>query len=176
MSRQQSVVLGVVLAVLFLVVMLWPKTVPSDAVDDIASPAPMPAEPVLSAAPDAQPEPAAAPDTPAPAAPLPSQVPLAKHIDPDTRQLYNRAVSNAIMDIREGCFDVLIAEGALQTRDEFVFDAVVVDGEVIDLKIRALVPASKDTMNCVHNAAWDAGWPKISVAGEMTFQRVFMAR
>ena len=173
MNRQQTWGIVAVLGVMFVALMVWPtdsKEAETPKLEPVPQVKPPPSVPVAEAAPVVARMRAAA------TVAEPEGEELAEHMDPVTRQTYNVAVSDAIVDLRAACLDVLVDEGDLQALDEFVFDAVVVEGELIDIKIRALSEVSKDTLNCVHNAAWEAGWPKIKVGGEMRFQRVFRAQ
>ena len=173
MSRRQTWGIVAVLGVAFVALMMWP----TDSEQPTApQPAPVVAAKPAPAVPVADAEPVIDRMRTAATVAEPEGEEMADHMDPVTRQTYNVAVSDAIVDLRAACLDVVVAEGDLQPSDEFVFDAVVVEGEIIDIKIRALADVSKDTLDCVHNAAWDAGWPRIKVGGEMRFQRVFRAQ
>lgn len=173
MNRQQTWGVAAVLGVMFVALMMWPT-----AAEQPDAPEPEPAVVVkpAPAVPVAEAEPVIERMRTAATVTEPEGDEMAEHMDPVTRQTYNVAVSDAIVDLRVACLDVVVEEGDLLPTDEFVFDAVVVGGEIIDIKIRALTDVSKDTLDCVHNAAWDAGWPKIKVSGEMRFQRVFRAQ
>ncbi|MEQ1504575.1 MAG: hypothetical protein ABMB14_20215, partial [Myxococcota bacterium] len=70
------------------------------------------------------------------------------------------------------CLDPWIA--SIGEPDELVIDAVLVDGRLSDVGLRAMHhPLPADVLTCVAERAWYADWPEWDLGGELRLQRSF---
>jgi hypothetical protein len=102
---------------------------------------------------------------------LPQERPQASDLTPDDRRAMNFAVEGALIPARDECLVPWMEEEGLEAA-EFVFDAVLYDGRLVDIGFRSLtsdVPA--DVLGCVADRAWYADWPQWDLQGELRLQR-----
>jgi hypothetical protein len=88
----------------------------------------------------------------------------------------NFAVDGVLRAARTECLepwlDQTASEPGGQLPAEFVFDAVLHDGRMVDMGFRSLereVPT--DVIQCVADKAWYAEWPEWDLQGELRLQR-----
>jgi hypothetical protein len=106
----------------------------------------------------------------------PRERPPPAEITPDDRRTMNFAVDGVLRAARTECLEPWLDQSASEPGGErpaeFVFDAVLHDGRMVDMGFRSLereVPA--DVIECVADKAWYAEWPEWELRGEQRLQR-----
>lgn len=140
-----------------------------------ASPAPRPRSgPVPRAIRASLPPPAGVERPEPPPEPLPEA-----RITPDDRREMNYAVDAVVRAARHECLAPFLAEAGVASgvEEEFVLDAVLYDGRLYDVGLRAMgLDLPEDVLACVADRAWYADWPEWDLAGELRLQRVIGVR
>ncbi|MCA9494220.1 MAG: hypothetical protein KC621_30040 [Myxococcales bacterium] len=94
------------------------------------------------------------------------------HLDGDLKLVMNTAVDDAIRPARVECLEPWVDGLPNPHETEFVFDAVIHDGELADIGLRSLsVPVPEEVVGCVADKVWEADWPTMNVPGELRLQR-----
>lgn len=126
---------------------------------------PMPASVRIPLPPPRNVEPPTPPDERPPPAP----------ITPDDRRDMNFAVDRVLQAAREECLEPWLAGvDDAPPKAEFVFDAVLFDGQLADIGMRSLhLEVPRDVVGCVADRAWYADWPTWDLQGELRLQRSF---
>lgn len=93
-------------------------------------------------------------------------------LTPDMRREMNYFVDDILKASRNACIMPWLEEIGPGTRSEFVFDAVLVDGEMYDIGVRSLdreLPG--EVSGCISDQAWSQEMPKFDFPGEVRLQR-----
>jgi hypothetical protein len=140
-----------------------PTPPPSPA--PVAPPSPAPIAVRVALPPPADVDPPAVPEE------RPADVP----ITPDDRRAMNYAVDDVLKEAEAQCLEPWLARLPERPgRAEFVFDALLFDGQLADIGMRSLtVDVPADVVSCVADAAWYADWPSWDLRGELRLQRSF---
>lgn len=94
------------------------------------------------------------------------------HLNGDLKFTMNTAVDDAIKPARHECLEPWVDSLTNPRETEFVFDAVIHDGELADIGLRSLSEAvPEDVVACVADKVWEADWPTMDVPGELRLQR-----
>jgi hypothetical protein len=112
-----------------------------------------------------------APEGLAPTEPMPKR-PAPADVGPDEYRAMNYAMDDVIGGAREECIQPWLDRTPDALTSEFVFDAVLYDGRMVDFGLRSLsseVPA--EVMGCIRDQAWYSDWPDFDIEGQMTLQR-----
>lgn len=179
MNRSQALVAAGVAAALLALLLLGalvatdggaPVEVPAEAPRPAPRPieAPRPAQVRIPLPPPRSVEPPRPPD----------ERPAEARLTPDDRREMNFAVDAVIRAAREECLQPWLAGvDAAPPESEFVFDAVLFDGQLADVGLRSLdLPLPQDVVDCVADRAWYADWPSWELGGELRLQRSFGVR
>ncbi len=165
----------IVVAVLAIVgaVFLMRRPEPAPPVEHVVRPQPVkpaPAQPAPKAVRVPLPPPA---DVEPPR--LPDERPPDVALTPEDRRSMNYAVDGVLQEAKTQCLEPWLAKVPERpARAEFVFDALLFDGQLADIGMRSLtldVPA--DVVSCVADRAWYADWPTWDLRGEIRLQRSF---
>jgi hypothetical protein len=146
-----------------------------DAMDPPPSSAPDPKEPRPTAPAGYQSqriglEPPPGVDRPA----LPREPPKPALLTPDDRRAMNFAVDDVVKAAKRDCLLPWLAKVAPDATSEFVIDAVLYDGRVVDIGLRSLDrELPPDVTSCVADRAWLSDWPEWDLPGELRLQREF---
>jgi hypothetical protein len=102
---------------------------------------------------------------------VPDERPEAAQVTPDVRREMNYAMDGVIQAARRDCLGPWITKQGTGNV-EFVFDAVLWDGRLVDFGMRALGPeVPEEVVSCVADAVWYGEWPEWELAGELRLQR-----
>ena len=106
---------------------------------------------------------------------LPNERPPEVALTPEDRRSMNYAVDGVLREAKSQCLEPWLAKlPERPATTEFVFDALLFDGQLADIGMRSLtldVPA--DVVSCVADTAWYADWPTWDLRGEIRLQRAF---
>ena len=87
----------------------------------------------------------------------------------------NYAVDAVLQEAKVSCLEPWLKNNPeAPPSSEFVFDALLFDGQLADIGMRSLsldVPA--EVVGCVADAAWYNDWPTWDLDGELRLQRSF---
>ncbi|MEQ1564864.1 MAG: hypothetical protein ABMA64_04445 [Myxococcota bacterium] len=105
---------------------------------------------------------------------IPRERPEEARITPDDRRAMNFAVDDVLKAARADCLEPWVGTVSPEVAEEVVFDAVLIDGRVVDIGIRALThEIPPDVLACVADRAWLSDWPEWELKGELRMQRSF---
>jgi len=106
---------------------------------------------------------------------LPEQRPPDVAITPEDRRAMNYAVDGVLREAESQCLEPWLAKlPERPSSAEFVFDALLFDGQLADIGMRSLtVDVPADVVSCVADMAWYADWPTWDLRGEIRLQRSF---
>jgi hypothetical protein len=93
-------------------------------------------------------------------------------ITPEDRRQMNFAVDGVLKAARAECIGPWLANIGAEQADEFVFDAVLYEGRLYEVGLRAMghdIPP--DVLDCVADRVWYAEWPEWDLPGELRLQR-----
>jgi len=154
------------LGLLMLGMLIAQDTIPEPAEDappQVAAVRPHPAPLVRQ---PLRPPPGITPPEPAAERPSPAQ------LEPADRKLMNYAVDNVLKEARDDCILPWIDAIEDPLTAEFVFDAVLHDGQLFDVGLRSLSAEVPPTvLDCVAEKAWLGDWPTWNIQGELRLQR-----
>lgn len=102
----------------------------------------------------------------------PEERPEPSVITPDDKKKMNYAVDDVLRDARDECIVPWIDEIAEPVEAEFVFDAVLWDGQVYEAGIRSLnLEIPQPVLTCIGDKVWIREWPTWELNGELRLQR-----
>jgi hypothetical protein len=102
----------------------------------------------------------------------PDERPEPAHVTGDDRRLMNVAVDDVLTAARTDCLVPWLGRDGDGAPEEVVFDAVLHDGRLVDVGIRAMrLELPSDVLQCVADRAWYAEWPEWDLPGELRLQR-----
>ena len=106
---------------------------------------------------------------------LPEERPPDVAITAEDRRSMNYAVDGVLREARTECLEPWLAKLPERPANaEFVFDALLFDGQLADIGMRSLtVDVPADVVSCVADMAWYADWPTWDLRGELRLQRSF---
>lgn len=174
MDRRALAGLGAI-AVLAIVAAVWlfgrpdpPQSDPAPVRPQAVRPAP--AQPAPKAVRVALPPPA---DVEPPR--MPDERPPDVAITADDRRSMNYAVDGVLQEAKTQCLAPWLARlPEPPPSAEFVFDALLFDGQLADIGMRSLtVDVPADVVSCVADKAWYTDWPTWDLRGELRLQRSF---
>jgi hypothetical protein len=106
---------------------------------------------------------------------VPDERPPDVPLSPDDRRTMNYAVDGVLKEAKTQCLAPWLDKMPdAPPSAEFVFDALLFDGQLADIGMRSLtldVPA--DVVSCVADLAWTTDWPTWELRGELRLQRSF---
>jgi hypothetical protein len=102
----------------------------------------------------------------------PDERPAEAAVTPDDRRAMNYAVDHVLRAARDECIVPWLDTIPEPTNAEFVFDAVLYDGQLYDVGLRSLsLDMPGEVVDCVADRAWYADWPTWDLGGELRLQR-----
>lgn len=107
----------------------------------------------------------------------PEERPPPTTITPDDKRKMNYAVDDVLRDAREECILPWIDDLPDPLEAEFVFDAVLWDGQLYEAGIRSLnAEIPQDVLTCIGDKVWIREWPTWELNGELRLQRAISYR
>lgn len=102
----------------------------------------------------------------------PEERPPPSMITADDKRKMNYAVDDVLRDAREECILPWIDALPDPLEAEFVFDAVLWDGQLYEAGIRSLnAEIPQDVLTCIGDKVWIREWPTWQLEGELRLQR-----